>query len=115
MGDSQLAVVVDQVKKMIQRVAIETASWMHRQRRRLVDHHDRVVFKQKVNFIRNRGLRRLRQQVFDSIAGPNDRIGLHRLAFVYDPPKLKLFLPVTFFDMAVKFKEHVERFIVIEF
>src|SRR5688572_22040747 len=41
----------------LKRVAIETPAWMHRQRRRLVQHDDRVVFVDETDLAANGGLR----------------------------------------------------------
>ena len=77
---SQLLRVIDPVENRLQRVAVESARGMERQRGRFIQHHERAVFVQHSNRRVDIRLRRGRHSMQIPLAGPYTMFRSHSLA-----------------------------------
>ena len=92
MAGAQLLRVVNFVEDVLQRVAIEPASGMHRQRRRFLQHHQRLVFMQQANIGIHVRFHVCRHQLHKAFAGTDRLLGRGHLH--------------VFVEKAVVFKTH---------
>ena len=106
---AQVRGAVDPVQNEVERVAVESSAGVHRQRCRLVDHNDRIVFVQNFDPGVDARLDRAGDKMIESLALTHDVFCCSRSCRANDPALFDRLLPVVARNVRMPLGQEVEQ------